>query len=57
MARVMPSNKEAEMSVLGICFIDDSLITNICDELNEEVFFDGLYHADFQHDSNRPRYV
>lgn len=40
MARVMPSNNEAEMSVLGICFIDNSLITEICDEINEDMFFD-----------------
>ena len=40
MARVMPSNKEAEMSILGICFIDNSLVADICDEINEEMFFD-----------------
>ena len=40
MARVMPSNKEAEMSVLGICFIDNNLIQDICDEINSEMFFD-----------------
>ncbi len=40
MARVMPSNKEAEMSVLGICFIDNSLLTEIFDEVNADMFFD-----------------
>ncbi len=40
MARVMPSNKEAEMSVLGITFIDNSLVDNICEEVNAEMFFD-----------------
>lgn len=36
----MPSNKEAEMSVLGITFIDNSLVDNICEEVNAEMFFD-----------------
>lgn len=40
MARVMPSNKEAEMSVLGVTFIDNSLVDNICEELNSDMFFD-----------------
>ena len=40
MARVMPSNKEAEMSVLGIAFIDNSLIDEITDVLNADMFFD-----------------
>ena len=40
MARVMPSNKEAEMSVLGVAFIDNSLIDDICDSITSEMFFD-----------------
>ena len=40
MARVMPSNKEAEMSVLGVTFIDNSLVEKICDEINADMFFD-----------------
>ena len=40
MARVMPSNKEAEMSVLGVTFIDNSLIDNICEEVRADMFFD-----------------
>lgn len=40
MARVMPSNKEAEMSVLGVTFIDNSLVDNICEEVNSDMFFD-----------------
>ena len=39
MARVMPSNKEAEMSVLGVTFIDNSLVETICDEVNSDMFF------------------
>jgi len=40
MARVMPSNKEAEMSVLGVTFIDNSLVDKICEEINSDMFFD-----------------
>ena len=40
MARIMPANKEAEMSVLGICFIDNSLVSDICDEVTADMFFD-----------------
>ena len=40
MARVMPSNKEAEMSVLGVTFIDNSLVDSICEEVNSDMFFD-----------------
>lgn len=40
MARVMPSNKEAEMSVLGICFIDNNLVSDICESINTDMFFD-----------------
>jgi len=40
MARVMPSNKEAEMSVLGVSFIDNSLVDKICEEVNSDMFFD-----------------
>lgn len=40
MARVMPNNKEAEMSVLGVTFIDNSLIDDIVDTLTPDMFFD-----------------
>lgn len=40
MARVMPFNKEAEMSVLGVTFIDNSLVDKICEEVTSEMFFD-----------------
>ncbi len=40
MARVMPSNKEAEMSVLGVTFIDNNLVDKICEEINADMFFD-----------------
>lgn len=40
MARVMPSNKEAEMSVLGVTFIDNSLVDSICEEVYADMFFD-----------------
>ncbi len=40
MPRVMPANKEAEMSVLGVMFIDNSLIDDICEEVTADMFFD-----------------
>ena len=40
MPRVMPANKEAEMSVLGVMFIDNSLIDDICEEVPADMFFD-----------------
>lgn len=40
MARVMPHNQEAEMSVLGVAFIANSQIDKICDSITEDMFFD-----------------
>lgn len=39
MARTMPQNKEAEMSVLGLCFLDNSLIGKILEEVNGDMFY------------------
>lgn len=59
MARVMPSNKEAEMSVLGVTFIDNSLIDEICDNVTSDMFFDERNKYLFEaikelHDNNIP---
>lgn len=40
MARQMPQNKEAEMSVLGISFLDQSALSKICEELTEDMFYE-----------------
>jgi replicative DNA helicase len=40
MARVMPSNKEAEMSILGICFLDNYLLERVCESLTADMFYD-----------------
>lgn len=40
MARVMPSNNEAEMSLLGICFLDKYLLERICESLTVDMFYD-----------------
>lgn len=40
MARTMPSNSEAEMSILGIAFLDNYLIDRICEDVNSEMFYD-----------------
>ena len=40
MARVMPHNLEAEMSVLGVAFISKEQIDKICESVTDEMFFD-----------------
>lgn len=40
MAREMPSNRDAEMSILGIAIMYNNLIDDICDEINADMFFD-----------------
>lgn len=40
MARKMPQNLEAEMSVLGVAFINDKEVSKITEELNVDMFFD-----------------
>ena len=40
MARVMPSNNEAEMSILGICFLDKYLLERVCESLTVDMFYD-----------------
>ena len=40
MARVMPANKEAEMSIIGVIFLDNSLMDTINDQVNSDMFFD-----------------
>ena len=37
--RKMPQNLEAEMSVLGVAFLNKNALTKICDELNEDMFY------------------
>ena len=37
--RVMPQNLEAEMSVLGVAFLDGRLISKICEEVTKEMFY------------------
>ncbi len=40
MARVKPSNLEAEMSVLGVAFIAPDLVSKICESVSEDMFYD-----------------
>ena len=35
----MPQNKEAEMSVLGVCFLNKYALEKVMDELEEEMFY------------------
>ena len=37
--RKMPQNLEAEMSVLGVAFLNKNAVTKICDELYEDMFY------------------
>lgn len=48
MARKMPQNLEAEMSVLGVTFLDDKLISKIVEEVNEDMFYDDRNKKLFQ---------
>ena len=38
MARKMPQNLDAEMSVLGVCFLDDKVVSKVLEEVNEDMF-------------------
>lgn len=38
--RKLPQNLDAEMSVLGIAFLDEYALDKICEEVNSEMFFD-----------------
>jgi len=38
-ARKMPQNLEAEMSVLGVCFLNKNALTKVCEELYEDMFY------------------
>lgn len=40
MARQMPQNKEAEMSVLGVSFLNQDALSKICEELTEDMFYE-----------------
>lgn len=48
MARKMPQNLEAEMSVLGVAFLDDKLISKIVEEVDEDMFYDDRNKKLFQ---------
>ena len=38
--RKLPQNLDAEMSVLGICFLNEYALDKVCEELLSEMFFD-----------------
>lgn len=40
MARSMPQNKEAEMSVLGVAFLNNNEVSKIVEEVTSDMFFD-----------------
>ena len=40
MARMLPNNLEAEMSVLGVCFINGRDVDKVVEDLHVDMFFD-----------------
>lgn len=59
MARAMPHNLEAEMSVLGVAFISKEQIDKICESVTEDMFYDEKNRCIFNaikelHSSNVP---
>ena len=59
MARAMPHNLEAEMSVLGVAFISKDQIDKICESVNVDMFYDERNRYIFNaikelHDSHLP---
>ena len=48
MARTMPQNKDAEMSVLGLCFLDNNLIGKILEEVNSDMFYNDANKKIYQ---------
>ena len=38
-SRKMPQNLEAEMSVLGVCFLNKNALIKVCDEITEDMFY------------------
>lgn len=41
MSRIMPSNLEAEMSVIGVAFLNNRNVDKICEELFSDMFYDN----------------
>ena len=46
--RKLPQNLDAEMSVLGICFLNEYALDKVCEELLPEMFFDEKNRAIFE---------
>ena len=39
MARKMPQNLDAEMSVLGVCFLDERVVSKVLEEVTDDMFY------------------
>ena len=48
-SRVMPQNLEAEMSVLGVTFLNPYAMEKIMENLTEDMFFSDAHKKSFQH--------
>ena len=47
--RIMPHNLEAEMSVLGVAFLNDISMERIIENINEDMFFSDANKKIFNH--------
>lgn len=46
--RKMPQNLEAEMSVLGVCFLDKNCMTKICEDVYPDMFYSDANRKIFE---------
>ena len=59
MARAVPNNPEAEMSVLGVAFIARDQVDKICESVTSDMFYDERNRIVFEaikslHDDHSP---
>ena len=43
MARKMPQNLDAEMSVLGVCFLDERVVSKVLEEVTDDMLENGTW--------------
>ena len=58
----MPQNVEAEMSVLGVCFLNKYALEKVCEEVDGSMFYNEANRKIFEaleelHKSNTPVYI
>ena len=50
-ARKMPQNLEAEMSVLGVAFLNKNALSKICEEITSDMLEKDIYLDNFETDT------